>query len=81
MHTHRAHRALDIFIRVFPAQRERVFERHSVRNVSIQRVVRAGLVGENVGNNSSFYNFREDIGAIANQSYGNRFSIFARLID
>src|SRR5713101_4507259 len=42
---HRVHRSLDIFVRIFSAQRERVFERYPVRHVAVQCVMRAGLIG------------------------------------
>src|ERR671918_115442 len=50
---HRGHRALDIFIRAFHAQLERVLERYSVRHVAVESVVRAGLICENVRHDSA----------------------------
>ncbi len=78
---HRVHRSLDIFVRIFSAQRERVFERHPVRHIPIQRVVRAGLVSENIRNYPTLYDFRKDIRAVTDEADRKRLSISARLID
>ena len=43
--------------------------------------MRAGLIGENVGNDAAVHNFRQNIGAIADQSDGEGFSILARLVN
>jgi len=52
-----------------------------MRHVAIQRVMGAGLISENVGNDTALHNFRQNICAITNQTHRKRFSILARLID
>ena len=39
-----------------------------MRHIAVQRVVRAGLIGENIRNDAALYDFRQNIGAIANQT-------------
>ena len=78
MDGHRLHRALNVFVGIFSAQRERVLQRHSVWDITVERIMRAGLIRQNIGNHSAFYDFRKDIGAIANQTDRKRLSIFAR---
>ena len=55
---HGLHRAIDVFVRILSPQRERVLQLHSVRHIAVERVVRAGLVGQNIGNNAALHNFR-----------------------
>ena len=67
VHRHRPHRSLDVFVRIFRAQRDRFRERHSVRHIAVERIVRAGLIGQNIGNDAASHHFRQDIRAIADQ--------------
>ena len=69
---------VDVFVRIRRAQLQRLFKRHSVRDVTIQRIVRAGLIGQHIGNDSALHHFRQHIGAIADQADGNRLAFFAR---
>ena len=43
--------------------------------------MRAGLIGQNVGNDSAFHYFRQNVRAVADQSNRNRLVIFARDVD
>src|SRR5438477_10686601 len=43
--------------------------------------MRARLIGQQIGNEISFYHFREDVGAIANQTYRDCALCLSRLID
>src|SRR5439155_2997131 len=65
---HRVHRPIDVLLGFFCTQSECVLEWHSVRHVPIQRVVRAGLVSENIRNDATLYDFRKDIGAVADET-------------
>ena len=80
VHAHGVHCSLNIFFRIFPAQNERIFERHPVRNIAVQRVVSTGLIRENVGHDPALNDLRENIRAIADESHGKRFSISARFV-
>jgi hypothetical protein len=62
---HGSHRALDVAVRIFPSQRERVFEGHLMRHVAVQRVVGARLIREHVGRDSTFHDLGQHISAIA----------------
>ena len=48
-------------------------QRHAIRHVSIQRIVRRSLIGENVRDHAAIGEFRNDVGAIADQSDGDIF--------
>jgi len=39
-----------------------------MRHVSVQCVVRAGLIGKDIGNDAALHDFRQDIGAISDES-------------
>src|SRR6266705_2369003 len=43
--------------------------------------MRAGLVGQYIGNDAAFDDFRQDIGAVTDETNRNRLSIFARRVD
>src|SRR4029077_15732786 len=58
MNAHRMHGALDIFVWIFRSERERVLERYSVWNVAVQRVMRAGFIGEKIRNDAELYDLR-----------------------
>src|SRR5947207_3193297 len=49
-------------------ERERFLERHAVWYVPVQRIVRAGLISENIRNYAALYDFRQDIGAVADKT-------------
>src|SRR5438067_8111041 len=68
MNAHRTHGAFDVIVWIFRAQRERVLERHSIWNVAVQRIMCAGLIGENIWNHATPYDFRQDIGAVADEA-------------
>ena len=50
-------------------------------DIAVQRVMRAGLIREHVGNDVTLHNFGQDIGAIADETHRERFFILARVID
>ena len=72
MHRHRLHRKRDVFLRIGSAQGERFGQRHFVRHVTVQRVVRAGLVGQEIRDNSAPNEFRQHIRAVPNQANRDR---------
>ena len=47
---------------------ERVLQRHPVRDIAIQRIMRAGLIGENIGHDAAFHDFGQNIRAIADKT-------------
>ena len=49
------------------------FQRHSVGHVAVQRIVRAGLIGEDVGDDAAARHLGKDVGAIAHQADGDGF--------
>ncbi len=49
------------------------FEGHAIRNISVERIVRRSLIGENVRNDAAFSEFGNDVGAVADQSDRNIF--------
>ena len=61
------------------AQRQRFVQRHAIRHIAVERVVRAGLIGQNVGNDVPSGQLRQDVGAIADQSRLKSPFIFAAL--
>jgi len=69
MRRHCLHRTIDIFIRILATQRQRLFERHSVRHITIERIVGARLIRKKIGKDATLYDFRQDISAIANKSH------------
>ena len=50
------------------AQRARLVERHAVRDIAVQRIVRAGLVGEDVGHEAAADQLGQHVGAVADQA-------------
>src|SRR5580693_8840439 len=62
---HGVERLLCIGLRIALAQFERLREGHAVRNVSVQRIMSRGLIGEYVRNDAAFGELRNHIGAIA----------------
>ena len=53
-------------------KRARLFQRHAVGHVAVQRIVRAGLVGEHVGDDAAARQFRQHVRAVAHQPHGDR---------
>ena len=68
MNAHRTHGTLDVIAWIFRSERERFFERHSVWNVPVQRIMRAGLIGKNIRNDTALHDFRKDIRAVADET-------------
>src|SRR5262249_20928958 len=54
---------------------DRFFQCHAVGYVSIQRIVGAGLVGEDIGNDVAPDEFREHIRCVCHQTDGDRFTV------
>ena len=73
MLSHGIERPLLISLRIARAQLERRFERHAVRHISIQRIVRRSLIGKNVRHHAAFGQLRNNIRAIAHQPDRNIF--------
>ena len=65
---HRGDRTAHIFIRICAAQRQGFLQLHAIRNVTVQGIVRAGLVRQNIGHNAAAHQFRQHIRAIAHQA-------------
>ena len=70
-----AQRAAHVLVGIALAQRERFGQRHAVGDVAVQRVVRAGLVGEDVGDDAAAHQFRQHVGAVADQADRERFAV------
>src|SRR6266404_3751724 len=68
MNSHRTHGALDVVVWIFRSEGERVLQRHSVWNVAVQRIMCTGLIGENIWNDATLYDFRQDIGAVSDEA-------------
>ena len=62
-----------IRLRIALAQLQRLFERHAVGHISVQRIVRRSLIGENVGHHAAFGKLGNDVRAIADQPDRNVF--------
>src|SRR6185312_16526320 len=60
---------------------EPLLQRPALRQVAVDRIVRAGLIGDGVGANSTLYQFRQDVGGVAEQRDGFRFARFRVLLD
>jgi len=73
------HRAFQIFLRVARAQTGGFLDAQSGGNVAVQRVVGAGLVGEQVRDDLPFYQFRQNLCAISYKPDGERTDIFLGL--
>ena len=54
--------------RVARAQLERLVQRHAVGHVAVQRVVRRGLVGDEVGGDAAAHQLGVDVGGVAEQA-------------
>ncbi len=55
-------------------------KRHAVRHISVQRIVRRGLIGQNVRNDAALGEFRNDVGTVADQSNGDIFFLADRIL-
>ena len=62
---HRAEGLGLVTLRVRRAQRQGSLERHAVGHIATQRIVRAGLVGQDVGRDVAFDQAREQFGRVA----------------
>ena len=62
---HRSHGFRDVAIRVGLAKVERLGISHTVRHVTLKRVVRGSLIRQYVGNDVSAKELRKDIGTVA----------------
>ena len=60
--------AADVFFGIAFAQLRCFVEREALRNVAVQRIVGAGLVGDYIDLNAAAHNFGQDVGAVADQS-------------
>ena len=60
-------------MRIALAQFQRLLQRHAVRHIAVQRIVRGSLIGENVGNDAALGQLRNDVGAVADQPDRNVF--------
>ncbi len=65
---HRVQRAALILLRVALAQLCRLVERQPGGNVAVERVVRGGLVGDEVHADATADDLREDLGGVAEQA-------------
>ena len=77
---HRLHRMFLVLIRIFFSQFERRFERHPVRHVSADRIVRAGLIRQQIGNHAALRQLRNQVRAISNQSNRCCFALAHRVL-
>ena len=61
-------------------QRESFLEGHAVGHVAVQRVVRRGLVGENVRHHAALCQLGDDVGAVAYQPYADVLLLTQRVL-
>ena len=64
---HRTHRTFDVLLRIAGPKRERFFQRHIVRHVTVERVVRACLIGQDVRHDLAARKLRDNVRAIADK--------------
>ena len=76
---HGGDRPLHVFVRIRAAKGARFVERHAVGHVAVQRIVSAGLVGEDVWDDTAPDHLRQHVGAVAHQADRERFPVGARL--
>ena len=76
---HRFHRSLNVAVRIDTPQFDRAFDGESGGNIAVQRIMRAGLIGDCVDLHSATNYFREQFGAVAGQSHRNSSFLCARL--
>ena len=69
---HRVASPSHVLLGVGAAQRRRLLQRHPGRHVAAQRVVRAGLIGHDVGAPAAPDQLRQHLGAVADQPDGQR---------
>ena len=75
------HRAFDVLLRIARPKRERFIERHVVRHIAIEGIVRARLIRQNVGNEIAAHQFRQDVGAIADEAYRDGLFVLERVVE
>ena len=56
-------------------QRQRLFERHAIRHIAIQRIVRAGLIRQHIRHDAAPHQFRQHVRAIAHQPNRHRLAL------
>src|SRR5262249_45434566 len=66
-------RSPSVVLRVFSTQLQRLRQLHAVRKVSIQGVVSAGLIGQQIRDEAAAYQFRQHVSTIAHKPYRDRF--------
>ena len=71
----RFERALAIRLRIVVAKLGGLLDVEPLRNVAAQRIVRAGLVGQQIGDDAAAREFRNHVGAIADQADGRGFAL------
>ena len=76
-----SYRTLQIVVGIIAAEFGGLFQAQSRRNVAVQRVVRAGLVGEQIGDDAAARQFRNDVGAIAHQAHGHGIAFAHRVFE
>jgi len=67
MPAHRRHRQPDVFLGVALPQPSGRLQRHPVRHIAVERIVRARLVGEHVGQDAAGDQLRQHVGGVADQ--------------
>ena len=79
MHSNRRQRALLVLLRILLPQLQRRFERHPIRHIPAQRIVRAGLIRQHIRHHAALRQFRNHVRAIAYQPDGSRFALAHRV--
>ena len=69
MRAHGLERARHVLFGIARAKGPRLFQRHSVGDVAVQRVVRAGLVGEHIGDDAAADQLRQNVRAVPDQPH------------
>src|SRR5277367_4564659 len=72
---HSAHREARVLFRVALAEIDRFGQVHAVRHVAVQRVVGAGLVSQNIGDDVAADEFRQHVSGVGYESDGDGFVV------
>ena len=80
MLAHRGDRTFAIFLGIFFAQLESLIQAHAIRHVAADRIVRAGLVGNDVRHHAALREFRNQVGAITHKADGSCFAFAHRIL-
>ena len=81
LHRHRRARALHVGVGIRRAQLGRLLERHALRDVADQRIVRRGLIGDEIRGHAALHELGVDVGCIADDRDRSRELLLHALVD